>query len=107
MIELLSNISLVASSSSAGDAESLAALAIALPFMFIWIFWMLLILFFWGFMIVFTVGGSILWILMLIDLVKRDFKKKDEKIIWVLLLTLTGVVGAIVYYFVVKKSGKY
>ena len=32
-----------------------------------------------------------------------DFKKSDEKIIWVLVIALTGTIGALVYYFVVRR----
>jgi len=48
----------------------------------------------------------IFWILMIIDCVKRDFKKENEKIIWVLVIVLLGFVGATIYYFVVKINDK-
>ncbi len=44
------------------------------------------------------------WIWMIVDCVQRDFKKKDEKIIWLLIIILVQVVGASVYYFVIKRE---
>jgi len=52
------------------------------------------------------VGLFILWIMMLIDVIQRKFKKDDEKIIWILVLALTGYIGAIIYYFVIKRKDK-
>ena len=52
----------------------------------------------------FAIFSIIFWILMLIDVVKRDFEKEDEKTMWVLIIALTHVVGALIYYFVVKKK---
>lgn len=46
----------------------------------------------------------IFWILMLVDCVKRDFKNQNEKIVWVIVIALLGIIGAAVYYFVVKIS---
>ena len=67
---------------------------------------------FWLLGMIIAFGGIVFWIFMLIDLVKRDDKKfsvrdKDQKLIWILILVLTGWIGALVYYFVVyKKIGK-
>ena len=49
---------------------------------------------------------SIFWICMLIDCLKRDFKKDIEKIAWVLVLIFLHILGAIIYYFVVKVGDK-
>ena len=48
----------------------------------------------------------IFWIVMLVDSIQRKYKKSDEKIIWVLVIVLTGIIGALIYYFVVKRKGK-
>ena len=58
------------------------------------------------FTIVLSVVGFVIWILMLVDCVNRKFKKKDEKIIWVIVIVLTGIIGALIYYFVVKRKAK-
>ena len=85
---------------SGGEAAMLFA-----PMMIIWVLWMLFMFLLWAGMIVFAVGGSVLWIFMLIDLAKREFKGKDEKIVWILILVLTGVIGAFIYYFYGRKQG--
>lgn len=54
-----------------------------------------------------VIGGLIFWVLMLIDLINRSdssFKNKNDKIVWVVLLALTGFIGALIYYFKVKRT---
>lgn len=46
---------------------------------------------------------SIFWLWMLIDCIKREFK---DKVMWIVLLLVLGPVGAIAYYFVVKRKNK-
>ncbi|MDD5627143.1 MAG: PLD nuclease N-terminal domain-containing protein [Patescibacteria group bacterium] len=43
----------------------------------------------------------ILWILMLIDCIKRDF---SQKTLWIILLIVLGWIGAVAYYFAVKRK---
>lgn len=43
---------------------------------------------------------------MLVDCLKRDFKKDIEKVVWVLVLVFLHLLGALVYYFVVKVQDK-
>jgi len=66
----------------------------------------------WLLVMAISVVGIIFWILMLIDLVKREddqfgSESKDQKMLWLLIVLLTSYVGALVYYFMVyKKVGK-
>jgi len=50
------------------------------------------------------------WLWMLVDCLKRNFKGDYEKIVWVLVMIFLHVLGAVIYYFVVKvgekKAGK-
>ena len=46
------------------------------------------------------------WLVMLIDCLKRDFRKDIEKVVWVLVLVFLHLLGALVYYFVVKINDK-
>ena len=41
------------------------------------------------------------WIWMLVDCIQRDFK---DKVLWILIILLTQTLGAIIYYFVVKRN---
>jgi hypothetical protein len=61
-----------------------------------------------GFAVV-GIGGLVLWILMLIDAIQRpltDFPQaadENTRLLWILIILLTGFVGAAVYYFMVKR----
>ena len=44
---------------------------------------------------------TIFWIWILVDCIKREF---SDKVLWILLIVLTGFLGAIIYYFVVKRA---
>jgi len=63
-------------------------------------------LFIW--LIVFSLGiaGTVFWVLMLIDLLKRDFKEQDEKIIWLLVILFGNLIGAIIYFVMVKQKSQ-
>lgn len=59
-----------------------------------------------GIIILFWVVGIlffIFWIMMLVHAVKNPI---ENKVLWLLLILLTGVIGAIVYYFAVKRGFK-
>jgi len=61
---------------------------------------------FWLLIACVSIFGIVLWIWMLIDVLKRDFKEENEKIIWVLVVILTHWIGALIYYFTIKKKDK-
>ncbi len=48
----------------------------------------------------------VFWIWMLVDCVRRNFKSESEKIVWVLVIIFAGLIGALIYYFVVKIKKK-
>ncbi len=64
----------------------------------------------WVLVIVVSVGGTVLWIWMLIDILQRPDNEfgenfgKDAKIAWVLIILLTHAIGALIYYFLVYKK---
>lgn len=73
--------------------------------------------FFWGFgflgmafgllMMGISVVAVIFWILMIVDCVQKKFKNDTERIVWLLVIIFAGIVGALIYYFIVKsKKGK-
>lgn len=43
-------------------------------------------------------------ILALVDCAKRNFRKDSDKVIWILIIVLLGVIGALVYYFGIKRK---
>ncbi|MBT3324307.1 hypothetical protein HN681_03105 [archaeon] len=47
----------------------------------------------------------VFWIWMIIDVVKREnFEGENDKVLWIIVVLLAGVIGAAVYYFLIKKK---
>ena len=44
----------------------------------------------------------VFWLWMLIDCLKRDFKKDIDKVIWILAIIFLHILGALLYYFIVN-----
>lgn len=59
------------------------------------------------FFIVLAVFLTVFWVLMIIDIAKRKFKNENDKIIWILIVILLSWLGAVIYYFVIKKDNKH
>lgn len=57
------------------------------------------------FLVVFAIiiGAFVLWIMMIVDAAKRDFPGPNDKIVWILIIVLAQFLGAIIYYFVIKR----
>ncbi len=62
-----------------------------------WFFWP-----FFMFVWIFVLLGFIFWLWMLIDCLKRRMDKFD-KLIWILVLIFLHILGAILYYLLVKR----
>ena len=56
----------------------------------------------WIFIIIGVVGltGVIFWVIMLVDVVKNE----QDKALWIILLFVLGLLGAIIYYFARKRG---
>jgi hypothetical protein len=54
----------------------------------------------------FNIVFAIFWIWMIIDVIRIRFKNKNERILWILVVILASIFGAILYYFVVKRLNK-
>lgn len=54
-------------------------------------------------MVAVGVLAFIFWIFMVVDCAKRNFRKDSEKIAWILVLVLASSIGALIYYFAVKR----
>lgn len=61
-------------------------------------------LLFWLTLVIGLILCTIFWIVMLVDAARREYKNQDDKILWILVIALTGIIGAGVYYFVVKRK---
>jgi phospholipase D-like protein len=46
------------------------------------------------------------WVWMLVDCIQRNFPPNEQnaKIVWILVIVLAGWLGALIYFFVVKKG---
>lgn len=60
----------------------------------------------WGifgvFVFIIWILALVFWIWMLVDAVTRKFDDNIEKLIWVVVIVFLNIIGALVYYFVVK-----
>lgn len=81
-------------------AAGVATGSVAIGFIFF-------IIFLWFAMIALAIFLFVFWILMIIDVAQRRFKNENDKIVWILIVALLSWVGALVYYFVIKKSNKH
>lgn len=46
----------------------------------------------------------VFWIFMIVDVFKRtNWKQESDKTLWIILVILLGYIGAIIYYFAVKR----
>ena len=50
--------------------------------------------------VVLGMGGTILWVWMLIDCATREPSDGNDKIIWMLVILFSHLLGALIYYFV-------
>jgi predicted neutral ceramidase superfamily lipid hydrolase len=50
----------------------------------------------------FLIWATVFWILMLVHAVKHDAERKA--LMWIILMVFTGIVGSLIYYFVVKRK---
>ena len=48
----------------------------------------------------------IFWILMIVDAATRKFKSDTDKVVWILIIVFLHIIGALIYYFVIKRGNK-
>ena len=54
-----------------------------------------------------AIFSFVFWLKMLIDAAKRNFKNEEnEKIVWILIIIFTGLIVALIYYFVVRRKNE-
>jgi len=47
--------------------------------------------------VVLAIGGTILWIWMIVDCATKEKAEGNEKLVWILIIVLTHWVGALIY----------
>ena len=50
--------------------------------------------------LVLNVAGFVLWIWMIVDCATKEPSEGNNKVIWILVIVLTGWIGALIYYLV-------
>jgi hypothetical protein len=59
-------------------------------------FWLVLVLLGTGV----SVGGTVLWIIVLVEVLQKETDENNTKLLWALVVVLTGWIGALIYLFV-------
>jgi D-alanyl-lipoteichoic acid acyltransferase DltB (MBOAT superfamily) len=54
----------------------------------------------WLYILIFGVGGTILWVAALINCITKESETGNTKIVWVLVIILLGFFGALAYFFI-------
>jgi len=61
--------------------------------------WPVFVLFFGAFFVL-GLGGTVLWIWMLIDCATKEPSEGNDKLIWILVIVFTHLIGALIYLLV-------
>lgn len=59
----------------------------------------LIALLFFTFAVGICVLGTLFWIWMLIDCARNEPRKGNDRLVWILVIAITHLVGALIYYF--------
>lgn len=56
-----------------------------------------------GFLVIFAlvICSTVFWIMMIVHAAKHEV---ENKAMWIILIVFTGIIGALIYYFVVKRK---
>lgn len=57
------------------------------------------------FWLIFGIGGFILFLWALIDVIRRQFSNPNDKVLWLVLIILIGWLGPILYLAIGRKKG--
>jgi len=52
------------------------------------------------------IGIVVFWLMMIVNCVERDFRREGDKISWTLINIFLGIIGALLYYYRIKKKSK-
>ena len=59
----------------------------------------------WVFLLLFVGVGFIIWIIALIDVIRREFDNPNDKTLWLIIVILLYWVGGLVYLIAGRKKG--
>ncbi len=54
-----------------------------------------------------AIWAFVFWILMIVDCATRKFKDSTERVVWIIVIVFLHIIGALIYYFVVKRNNKH
>jgi len=49
--------------------------------------------------LVIGIGGTVLWIWMIVDCATKEPSEGNDKLVWMLVIVLAGLIGALIYLF--------
>ena len=59
----------------------------------------------WGFFAAIGIAATVFWVVEIIDVARREFTDQTTKLVWLLVVILLHLLGAIIYYFAGKPQG--
>lgn len=54
--------------------------------------------------VIITILGPILWLIFLIDVLRSSFVAPNDKLVWVIVVTLFPIIGPLLYLFIGRKK---
>ena len=80
-----------ASDAAAATAAGTAAVGIGVAMIIFWL--------------VFGLATLVLWIWALVDVIRREFPNSNDKVLWIVLIIVLGILGSILYLIIGRKKG--
>lgn len=80
-----------AADAAAATAAGTAAVGIGIAMIIFWL--------------VFGLATLIFWIWALIDVIRREFPNPNDKILWIVLIIVLGILGSILYLIIGRRKG--
>ena len=59
----------------------------------------------WGIFLLIGLASVVLWVWALVDFVRREFPRDNDKLIWILIIVLAHWLGALIYLIVGRPKG--
>ncbi len=57
-----------------------------------------------GILLLVSLGYLVFWTILLVDVIRSDFKESNMKLIWVIVLIFAHIIGPTLYLFLGKNS---